>query len=203
MKKIAPLIIGLCLVLSGCRLADKLSPAEDAQSNPADIVRLTAVGYGATSAFDGYSPGQKRLMAMRASKLDAYRSLAEQIHGFRITGNTTVAAMMVKSDSFRVYIDAHIRGARVQTVTPMSDGNYETVIEVDFDQKQARSVIARTILPPPADSKAPLPADAKASSPAEMKTPVPADAPKILPQEPVKGMTGSGEKYDSSFYYAE
>ena len=57
-------------------------------------VKITAIGYGASSSYEGYTTGQKRLMAMRTSKLDAYRSLAEQIQGVRVNGNSTVSAMM-------------------------------------------------------------------------------------------------------------
>jgi outer membrane protein FlgP len=98
------------------------------------IIKVTAVGYGATSAFEGYTKGQQRLMAIRAAKLDGYRAIAEQIHGVRINGNTTVSAMMAKNDNFRVYIDAFIRGARVVSVTPMSEGNYETVMEIELNE---------------------------------------------------------------------
>jgi hypothetical protein len=30
-------------------------------------------------------------------------------------------------------VDSYLRGARVATVTPMSDGNYETIVEADLD----------------------------------------------------------------------
>ena len=95
-------------------------------------IRLTAVGYGATSNFEGYTAGQKRLMAMRASKVDAYRAIAEQVYGVRIKGQTMVSAMVAQSDSFRSYVDAYVRGARVLSVTPMADGNYETELELDL-----------------------------------------------------------------------
>lgn len=71
---------------------------------------------------------------MRASKLDAYRALVEQIYGVRVVGNSTVSAMAAQNDSFRVYVDAFVRGSRVVSVTPMADGNYETVLEIDLDQ---------------------------------------------------------------------
>lgn len=101
-------------------------------SMPYRVVKLTAIGYGNMGAFDGYTAGQKRLMAMRAAKLDAYRALAEQVHGVRVTGNSTVAAMVSQSDSFRVHVDAYVRGARVASVTPMAEGNYETVLELEL-----------------------------------------------------------------------
>ncbi|MBB5018843.1 hypothetical protein HNQ59_002140 [Chitinivorax tropicus] len=95
-------------------------------------LRFTATGYGSMSAFDGYTAGQKRLLAMRAAKLDAYRALAEQIYGVRIKGNTTVAAMIAQNDSFRIYLDGYLRGARVVSVTPMAEGSYETEVEVEL-----------------------------------------------------------------------
>ena len=101
---------------------------------PRKRVRVNATGYGTMSAFEGYSTGQRRLMAIRASKLEAYRSLAEQIHGVRITGNTTVGSMMAESDHFRAYVDAFIRGAKVVSISPMEDGNYETTVELELDQ---------------------------------------------------------------------
>lgn len=99
---------------------------------PYKVVKLTAIGYGNMGAFDGYTPGQKRLMAMRAAKLDAYRALAEQVHGVRVTGNSTVAAMVSQNDSFRVHVDAYVRGAKVASVTPMAEGNYETILELEL-----------------------------------------------------------------------
>lgn len=103
-------------------------------------VRITATGYGATGNFDGYSTGQRRLMAMRASKLDAYRALAEQVYGVRIKGNTTVGALVAQNDGYRVYVDAYLRGARVVSVTPMAEGNYETEVEIEMPADFARRV---------------------------------------------------------------
>jgi len=74
-------------------------------------------------------------MAMRASKLDAYRALAEQVQGVRVNGNSTVAAMMAQVDSFRVYVDAYLRGVQVVTVTQMEDGNFETTVELTLDDQ--------------------------------------------------------------------
>lgn len=112
-------------------------------SSATQTVRVSATGYGSTSHFDGYSNGQRRLMAMRASKLDAYRALAEQVYGVKIKGSTTVAAMIAQNDSYRIYVDAYLRGARVVSVTPMAEGNYETEVEIelpaDFGQRIASS----------------------------------------------------------------
>ena len=120
--------------LGGCASLTGQSASNNA------TVRITATGYGATSNFDGYSTGQRRLMAMRASKLDAYRALAEQVYGVRIKGNTTVGALVAQNDGYRVYVDAYLRGARVVSVTPMAEGNYETEVEIEMPADFAQRV---------------------------------------------------------------
>lgn len=126
-------IASIGIILGGC--------AGIGGNSAGQTIRMTATGYGATSHFEGYSNGQRRLMAMRASKLDAYRSLAEQIYGVKVKGSTTVGAMIAQNDSYRIYVDAYLRGARVVSVTPMAEGNYETEVEIempaDFGQRIA------------------------------------------------------------------
>ncbi|MDP2786297.1 MAG: LPP20 family lipoprotein [Sulfurimicrobium sp.] len=97
--------------------------------------KVTAIGYGATPHQEGYSTGQRRLLAMRASKLDAYRALTEEVYGVRITSNSTVSALVSQQDSFRAYVDAYLRGAKILTVTPLADGNYETVMELEISNQ--------------------------------------------------------------------
>lgn len=127
------------LTLAACSAA---RPApETATQTVFQPVRLSAIGYGAVTPYDSYTPGQKRLMAMRASKLDAYRALVEQVYGVRVTSNTTVAGLVAQHDSFRVYVDAYLRGAKVLTVTPLPDGNYETVLELEIGDQFYRDLM--------------------------------------------------------------
>lgn len=100
-----------------------------------ELLKITGIGYGAESTYAAYTPGQRRLMAIRSSKLDAYRALAEQLYGIKIDSNTSVATLTAKNDSFRARVNAVVRGARVVSVTPMADQNYETVLEVYVDKK--------------------------------------------------------------------
>ncbi|MDH5544958.1 MAG: LPP20 family lipoprotein [Gammaproteobacteria bacterium] len=97
-------------------------------------VRVRATGYGAPPK-SFYSDPQRRLMAMRAAKVDAYRSLAERIRGVQIWGGTTLGDMVVEKDRFRVYIDTTLQGARVIAENPHEDGSYETTVEVNVDQR--------------------------------------------------------------------
>lgn len=144
MKHLMP-ILGLSLVgavaLSGCNSVSVSQASQTPQVAHVPVlvakerVRISAVGYGTESMYEAYTQGQRRLMAIRASKLDAIRSLAEQINGVKIDSNTTVGAMAIKNDSFRSRVNALVRGARVISVTPMADNNYETVVEVFVDRE--------------------------------------------------------------------
>ena len=53
---------------------------------------FVATGYAVISVQNHKNPAQQRLLAIRASKLDAYRSLTEQVYGQQLDATTTVAA---------------------------------------------------------------------------------------------------------------
>jgi hypothetical protein len=138
--KIQPLLSILLLSLTVLGLAACAAPAQksemashnDGMMNPPVVLpaKVTAVGYGAMPTQEGLSPSQRRLLSMRAAKLDAYRALAETVSGVKITGNSTVSALALNNDGFRVYIESYLRGARVVTVTPLPDGAFETTLEL-------------------------------------------------------------------------
>lgn len=98
---------------------------------PPPVKVLTAMGYGTVDK-NRFLPAQRRLMGMRAAKMEAYRALAEQIYGVRLNGNTTVESMVVKNDMYRSYIDAVVRGARVKSITAIDADTYETVMEIEL-----------------------------------------------------------------------
>jgi len=99
----------------------------------AERVKISVTGYGAPPK-EFYPDAQRRLMAMRAAKLDALRSLAERVNGLRIWGGTTIGDMVVEKDRYRVFLDTFIRGAKVMEVSPSEDGAYETVVELTVDR---------------------------------------------------------------------
>lgn len=92
------------------------------------VVRVT--GYGAFLDNPRMSKGQNQLMAMRASKLDAYRALAERVYGTRVSGSSNVEAMVLRDDRFRTYVDSVIRGAKVISTYELAHKNYETTLEL-------------------------------------------------------------------------
>jgi hypothetical protein len=92
---------------------------------------LMATGYAVISVQNHKNEAQQRLMAIRASKLDAYRSLTEQVYGQQLDASTTVADMMIKSDTFRTKVEGVIYGAVLVSITPVGDDTYETTLSLD------------------------------------------------------------------------
>jgi len=72
------------------------SVVQPAQASKPELMKISGIGYGAESTFGAYTPGQRRLMAIRASKLDAYRALAEQLHGVKNDSNTSISTLTAK-----------------------------------------------------------------------------------------------------------
>jgi hypothetical protein len=93
--------------------------------------RINATGYAVISIQNHRNPAQQRLLAIRASKLDAYRALTEQVYGQQIDANTTVAEMAVMSDTFRARVEGVIYGAVLVSITPVGDDTYETTLSLD------------------------------------------------------------------------
>jgi hypothetical protein len=102
--------------------------------DPIAAMVLRVVGYGAMVPHKSLTESQSRLMAIRASKLDAYRSMVERVYGTSLQGSTTVRDLAVQSDRFRTYVDTYIHGARVISSDVMSDGTVETILEMVIDQ---------------------------------------------------------------------
>jgi len=135
-----PILLGLTF-LSGCAtkpccnppVAVIVGPCGTAPCATDPVVRkLMATGYGNSGSYGQYTPGQAKLMAMRAAKVDAYRNLAEQVHGVRVWGNTAVSSFVAQNDVVRTYVDSFIRGARVVSVSAIADGNYEATVELEL-----------------------------------------------------------------------
>jgi len=94
---------------------------------------IRATGYAVISVQPSDVDAQQRLLAIRASKLDAYRGLTEQVYGQYLDATTTVADMAVLSDTFRTQVEGVIYGARVVSIAPVGEDTYETTMSLDQD----------------------------------------------------------------------
>jgi len=135
-------------VLVGCQVvplhgagpdANPVTTASKAPAEPATMITpmvekretLVATGYAVISVQNHKNPAQQRLLAIRASKLDAYRSLTEQVYGQQLDASTTVADMTIMSDTFRSKVEGVIYGATMVSITPVGDDTYETTLSLD------------------------------------------------------------------------
>lgn len=138
------LALALGLVgLTGCKSINLSMPTTAAvKSNnlSAPLVEkretLTATGYAVISVQSSKNPAQQRLMAIRASKLDAYRSLTEQVYGQQLDASSTVADMVMVNDTFRAKVEGVIYGAQLVSITPVGDDTYETSLSLDKEVVQ-------------------------------------------------------------------
>jgi hypothetical protein len=130
------------LALAGCQSLplnsmgqDKVETAATPVSMISPLVEkretLVATGYAVISVQNHRNPAQQRLLAIRASKLDAYRSLTEQVYGQQLDASTTVADMTVMSDTFRTKVEGVIYGATMVSITPVGEDTYETTLSLD------------------------------------------------------------------------
>ena len=119
----------LAILLVGCAAVGKQDTSDEFEPI---VVQVSGFGvYG--QAQQGRSNPKQRLMALRASKLDAYRNLAERVYGTVIYGHSTVSDFALKNDSFRVYVDSYVRGARILSVEEHPGGVVETLMELKLE----------------------------------------------------------------------
>ncbi|GAB2915840.1 LPP20 family lipoprotein [Rheinheimera gaetbuli] len=132
MKVLYSLIIIHVLLISGCSLiADR--HIEYASVKPDTFPVVRAVGYAPISSQLGDNAEHKMLQAMKASKLDAYRELAELVHGQKIDAKTELSVMTLTDERLSASVRGVIQGARV-IKTYAVDDIYITELELDFKQ---------------------------------------------------------------------
>jgi len=144
MKRVTALCLVLGItVLTGCKsisLSMPTSAPKETTAMTSPLVEkretITATGYAVVTTQNHKNPAQQRLMAIRASKLDAYRNLTEQVYGQQLDASSTVADMVVTNDTFRTKVEGVIYGARLVSITPVGEDTYETTLSLDRDVVQ-------------------------------------------------------------------
>lgn len=150
---IAPLA-ALLAVLAGCQstpravdaLPDGADPAtvelaqmRDAMSGMAATtyaepeVSFTGIGMSQISTQPGQSINGKRLMAIRAARIEALRDLTEQIHGIQLSSTTTLRDQVLRHDQTNALVAGEIRGATTLRITPKGDDGYEVAMALSPD----------------------------------------------------------------------
>jgi hypothetical protein len=127
------------ILLTACSSVPLFTPAKPRMDESANMITpmtqkretLVATGYAVISIQNHRNASQQRLLAIRASKLDAYRALTEQVYGQQLDASTTVADMTVMSDTFRARVEGVIYGAVLVSITPVGDDTYETTLSLN------------------------------------------------------------------------
>lgn len=125
-------------ILFGCLLALLLTACSGGNrvvnyggnNKPDDFPVLKAVGYAVIDIQPGPSQSEKMLQAIRASKMDAYRELAEQLNGQQVRGQSSYKDLTQTSNSLDVSVAGMVRGARVVASYPRGN-TYATEVELD------------------------------------------------------------------------
>ena len=121
----------LGVLLSGCsNLSENYAAAvvDEVVDRNESIV---ATGYAVISIQKSSNPAQQRILSIRASKLDAYRTLLEQVYGQYLDANTTIAELVVKNDTFKARVQGVIYDARLVSISPVGNDTYETTLSLD------------------------------------------------------------------------
>lgn len=92
---------------------------------------ITAVGYASISEQRGRTQEEKRVRAMRASKIDAYRELTEQVYGMRISARASMDDQQLGVENTDGAVDGIIRGAEVIRSYPVGD-SFVTEMQLDL-----------------------------------------------------------------------
>ena len=122
---------------------DKLSPptatvpatatAASAASAPTPVQEFQGTGFAQVSRQPGASLNAKRLMAIRAARLEALRDLTEQVHGIRLSSTSSLRDAVLTSDHLQALVEGEIRGARTVRITPKGGDSYEVVMALSPD----------------------------------------------------------------------
>ncbi|THE32800.1 flagellar biosynthesis protein FlgP [Vibrio cholerae O1 biovar El Tor] len=121
MMKSSLLLLVAALMMTGCQPLRSMRPDD----------WLTAVGYANISEQRGRDEAEKQVRAMRASKIDAYRELAEQVYGMRISGRAELQDQRLGTELTAGAVDGVIRGAEVVRSYKVGD-SYVTELRLDI-----------------------------------------------------------------------
>lgn len=94
---------------------------------------LTGNGFAQVAAQPGQTLNQRRLLAMRAARLDALRDLTEQVHGIQLTSESLIRDAILRDDRLAAHVSGTLRGARTIAIEPRGEDGYAVTMQLDTD----------------------------------------------------------------------
>lgn len=123
-------------------IGNSLNYIDTGVNKPDEFPILRATGYAIISRQSGPTSTERNLQAMRASKLDAYRELSEQVYGIYIKSNLKLRDTVQVNNGISSEVEGVVHGARVIRQYPLGD-SYVTELELDtkvlYDMYQMRN----------------------------------------------------------------
>lgn len=139
MKKLLLLLTAI-IFITGCTAQH--NTRSEAFRDDSDIVIVKVVGYGAPKNTFA-NAAQRRLMTMRASEIDAYRKLAEQVAGIYVTGESDLNDFMSGNDRLRTQVNTFIQGASITNQEILDDGVAVTQMTMQVSRAQLISMLEK------------------------------------------------------------
>ena len=130
---------------------------------PVPTTEMVAFGFASIAAQSGEDLNQRRLQAALAAKLDAYRSLAEQLYGLDLAGESTVEGGRVRSDNIRARVAGAITGAELVSIEPFGNDSYQATVRLPAARPAITQSATPASSPPPATSGSATSASAPAT----------------------------------------
>ena len=125
-------VMWVTILMSGCTsLFSKHVEWETIE--PERYPTIRAVGYAPISVQQGNDDTTRMLMAIKASKLEAYRELAEQVYGQRVDGDQSLQSLIVTNTQLKSSVEGVIRGARVVKSYAVGENTYATELELNLE----------------------------------------------------------------------
>lgn len=114
-------------------MLDSLDRAEAPAAVAPVSMSLTGRGFSQVAGQPGGTVNERRLLAMRAARLDALRDLTEQVHGIRISSTSLLRDAVMRNDQLAAHVEGTLRGARTVSIQPKGEDGYSVVMELDPD----------------------------------------------------------------------
>ena len=92
---------------------------------------MTSVGYAPIAAQKGDSRDLQMLNAIKVSKLEAYKEMAEQVYGVLVNSENNVVGGRLQDDIIKSRVKGLVRGAHVLKSYPRGEV-YITELELDM-----------------------------------------------------------------------
>ncbi|MBO1254080.1 LPP20 family lipoprotein [Alteromonas sp. 5E99-2] len=130
-KIIKCMCLSISVSMTGCSLFyDKEVEYETVFPQVFPVIK--AIGYAPISSQPGATDEERVLMAMRASKLDAYRELAEQVYGQNLNGTQTLGSLVLNNSELTASVNGVIQGAEVVKAYSVGEDTYVTEMLLDM-----------------------------------------------------------------------